>query len=137
MRIVLKAGTAATQETVLCDGATREIGKASGPDNLRLPLGFLVQMDPLIRATSPSILARGNGMMDISFNVTRRFDDYESAVQWHLTHLKTVPTGTLLIFDFTTQQFQITPVALERIEHNPPLDATLRLAYHFKGARPS
>lgn len=92
---VIQTSAAAAQTLlVLCDGATRDQDKSSGPEDLRYAGDQTEQIAPLLRGTTPAVFDRGNGVDRFTFGVTRRCASPDAADAWFLTHRLSIPRNT-------------------------------------------
>jgi hypothetical protein len=133
MKIVLYSGK--NDETVLCDGVTRQLDRSAGPTGFRCPLQFAVQPANYVRAGSQTFFPRGQGACTISFSVTRRCSTNAAALAWLLAHLRDCKTSGTLKFIVGTTVYTVPNVSLVSVDNQPPLDATVRLTYTLNGGR--
>lgn len=89
MRIIMK-NLATAAETVLCDGATRDLDKNSGPAELAISAPGVVDPQQATRAEGVKMRERGNVSTRISFSVTRRCASDQAAAAWLAIHLATL-----------------------------------------------
>jgi len=136
MQIILK-DAADGGETVLCDGATRELDKSSGPEGISAPMELVTQVRAFVRGASAKPTNRGNAKVAITFAVTRRCADQAAAVEWLLSHLANCKVKDTLILASGATRWTVPDVSLDKIDHRPPTDATVRVTYTLSGGRPT
>ncbi len=65
---------------ILCDGADLDVGKLTGPSNLRMSLAREVQVKRSIGAEEVSLSARKNGVWTVSFGAIAEYESEDDAI---------------------------------------------------------
>ena len=81
-------------ELILCDGATREVGKSAGPRGMVYTGQEERQVAKFLGAVNARAFPRGNGLDQFTFGVTRLFASVDYAFAWMFAHRLALPRDT-------------------------------------------
>ena len=82
----------------LCDGAVRGVGKNVGVENFRIADRRSVQVAPIVGAAQQRVFARGNLLVNVSFDVHREHSDVAAAESYCVQLYASLPeSGKLTV----------------------------------------
>ena len=138
MRIIIK-NSATGEETTLCDGATRDVDKSSGPVEIAMSAPGVVDPQGATRATEMKVRERGNVSTRITFQVLRRCSDDQAATAWLALHLATVVRKDTLIMLADSGIGKTVTITVPYVAMEEPagrqMGASVMLTYKLSGGR--